>query len=528
MTSARTVRLAALVAVLARIPGALWPIRPDEAGFTLVARAWDPQPDAMYGRYWVDRPPPLLALVRLTDALAGPLAIRLVGALGCGLLVLAAAALARQVAAYAGRPEHGPRMAAWTAVGTTAVTSNAMIDLVAVKGEVLALPLLVGTFWLALRGLLERSARLVGLAGLTAGLALGLKQNLLEGVAFTGLLLVVEWLAGGLPRRTLLRLGGAFALGLAVPVGVTVGWAVAAGVRLGTLWYAVYGFRSDAWGVIWSQPAGAPLHRARVLAVIFVLSGLALVYGWFLVQLPRLARARPALATATAGVVALDLAGVVLGGSYWRPYLFGLVPGCVLVLTLLTSETAGGLRLRRLAGAAARTVAVLVTSSAVALSGWFVTYARNAEPPTEVRTGEAVGGASAPTDTLVVYGGRADLQLSSGLSSPYPHLWSLPARTLDPGARRLARLLDGRRAPTWFVEWVSLDAWDPAVARRIRPILERRYDKHGSACDGRRVYLRRGLVRADLQLDCDRPAWLDRLRHQDRPGPPGGGALRSP
>ena len=54
---------AALVAFLLRFPGLLWPVRPDEAGFTLVARHWNPQADRLYGDYFVDRPPPIIALV---------------------------------------------------------------------------------------------------------------------------------------------------------------------------------------------------------------------------------------------------------------------------------------------------------------------------------------------------------------------------------------------------------------------------------------------------------------------------------
>ena len=64
---------AALLAALFRFPGLLYPLGSDEAGFTLVARAWDPQPDSLYGTYWVDRPPSLIALIRLSDWIGGPL-----------------------------------------------------------------------------------------------------------------------------------------------------------------------------------------------------------------------------------------------------------------------------------------------------------------------------------------------------------------------------------------------------------------------------------------------------------------------
>ena len=93
MTSARPrggtrslVAGAALVAFLLRFPGLIWPVRADEAGFTLVARHWDPQPDSSTATYFVDRPPPLIALVKASDWIGGPLFIRVVAALGCVLL----------------------------------------------------------------------------------------------------------------------------------------------------------------------------------------------------------------------------------------------------------------------------------------------------------------------------------------------------------------------------------------------------------------------------------------------------------
>lgn len=503
----------ALLAAAARVPGALWPVRPDEAGFTLVARSWNPRPDSMFGHYWVDRPPLLIALVRAADAIGGPLFLRLVAAVGCGLLVVGAAAVAREIARRTGCDAAArQRAAAVTAVGTAALTSNAMIDLVAAKGEVLALPLLVTTFWLALRMLAARSASLGVATGLVGASALGLKQNLIGGLAFAGLLLVGELITRRVPARDAVRLAAGVLGGAIIPVAATVGCALAAGVRLSTLWYAVVGFRSDASRVIWSQPASAPLQRAQELVVIFVATGLVVVVGWFVISLRRLIRAMPTLAFATGGVLLLDLAGVALGGSYWRPYLFGLVPSAVLILAMLSSGAASprgpassrptSTRPRRTATAV---TVVLAASSLLAGLGWGVTWARGGEPPTEVYTGEAIRRAAWPDDTLVVFGGRADIQLTAGMPSPYPFLWSLPARVLDPGSRRLARLLAGPHAPTWFVVWVPLDAWDPASRRHVDRVLARRYAVHGNACNGHPVYLLRGVVRPSLRLGCTRP-----------------------
>ena len=62
--SRHTIAVAAMAAFVLRLPGLTRPIRADEAGFLLVARSWNPQPDSMFGPYFVDRPPALIALFR--------------------------------------------------------------------------------------------------------------------------------------------------------------------------------------------------------------------------------------------------------------------------------------------------------------------------------------------------------------------------------------------------------------------------------------------------------------------------------
>src|SRR3546814_6071860 len=63
----RFVLVCVVPAVLLHFPGLLWPLRPDEAGFTLVGRHWDPEPESLYGPYWVDRPPPLILIYRRSE-----------------------------------------------------------------------------------------------------------------------------------------------------------------------------------------------------------------------------------------------------------------------------------------------------------------------------------------------------------------------------------------------------------------------------------------------------------------------------
>src|SRR5687767_9071132 len=104
----RVAWVAAGCVVLARLLGLGLPLRADEAGFLLVARSWDPQPDSLYGHFFVDRPPLLLAVVRGVDWLGPPELLRVVGAVWFGALVLVAARVGLEIG--------GRRAAAWTAV----------------------------------------------------------------------------------------------------------------------------------------------------------------------------------------------------------------------------------------------------------------------------------------------------------------------------------------------------------------------------------------------------------------------------
>ena len=511
----------ALVAAAARVPGLGWSVGPDESGFTLVARTWHPSAASPYGQYWVDRPPPLIALVRLADAVGGLHALRWLATLGSALLVLAAAALAREVA-RTGSESTAERAVVLTAIGTTALVSNASIDLVYAKGEVLSLPLLVGSAWLVLRALRFRGALAAALAGLLAGSAIGLKQNLFGGLVFAAVVLVGETVRRALAPRDLARLGGAFLAAALVPALATAAWALGAGVRLSSLWYAVYGFRGDALSVILAGPLSAPVHRAEHLLTVAVTTGLVVLLGWFLLSVRRLARQRPVLTLATLAVLVVDSASLALGGSYWRPYLFGLVPAAVLSLALLASATAatttvparpadsdaastpggrgpGRTASRRVTGGV---VAVLVASCVVSGVQWVRSWPSLSRPVAAVVVGRAIHAASRGGDTLTVWGGQPDVQLASGLSSPYAYLWSLPARTRDPGSRQLAAVLAGPRAPTWFLAWSTLGAWHDGTPSAVGPVLRQRYVRAGHACGGHSLYRLRDAVRTAPAVGC--------------------------
>jgi hypothetical protein len=336
-------------------------------------------------------------------------------------------------------------------------------------------------------------------AGLLASSAVGLKQNLVGGVVLALALLATHLVRGTLGRREVARLTGTFVAGAALPVLAVIGWALAAGVRPSAIWDAVFGFRADALDLILVGPVAAPLRRATGLVGVLVTSFAALLLLWLVLSLRRLARERPAVTVATVAVLAVDVAGLVLGGSFWRPYLFALVPGVVLALALLSSG--GGDRWAAPLRSQVVTVVLvagMVAGSVVAGVRWAGSWTGADRQSTAELLGRAVGAASRPGDTLTVYGGRADVQLGSGLPSPYTYLWSLPARGRDPASRELAALLRGPEAPTWLLVWVPFDTWADGTAETLGPVLAERYAKVATACGGRPLY---------------------RLRSEDRPRP---------
>jgi len=487
-----TVPFAAALAFLLRLPGLTRPVRPDEAGWFLVARTWDPSRDSVYGLHFVDRPPSLIGLVDLADFLGGPVTLRLLGALAAAATVLLVARIGTLVAdEAAGR---------WSAVVAAALTTSPLIDPVAAKGELLALPLVgLALLWSLMAVRSEAPARALGLAfaaGLAGASALGLKQNLAGGLVFAFVLFVGSSWWGSTSARRLAGLVASLAAGAAVPALATVGWALAAGVRLSELWYTVYGFRSDAAQVIAESTSTKPAERIVLLLAIAVGAGVVAIVGGFVVHFRDHWVANRPVTVATGAVLTVELAGLVAGGSYWRDYLFPLVPPIALCVALLVSR--GGRPARRM-----RAVALLsLASAAISLVVWFVLEVAGVIGYTEVAAGDAIKEASDPGDSLVVFGGRADVQYSSDLPSPYPHLWSLPMRTLDPEYADLVALLEGPDAPTWFVTWVSMSSWDAPGADDLRAAVEANYERHGTGCDDNAVYLLKGEDRPAITPDC--------------------------
>lgn len=494
-TDRRFVLGAVTACLLLYVPALVTPLLPDEAGYWLVASHWDPEPDNMFGFYWTDRPPVLLWMYQAADLLGGPFMPRVWTAL-LGCLTVVAAFRATLIIG-------GPTAARWSTVATVALLGNPAWFAWAAKGESLGVPLVMVSCWLALEALQRPPGRarlaLAFGAGAAGMLALGMKQNLASGLVFGAVLLAVSVLRRQLRPRDAAPLAGAALAGAMVPLVVILVWADLNGVRMSTLWEMIYGFRSDAFGVITRGDLSAPLERVFHLVTLCLASGLALLVGLFLASLRHALVVRPAVVVAVLAMILVDVTGIVLGGSYWMPYLLALIPAAVLSTALVV---AGGALVPPM-----RVVVAFAAGSSLVLLAYFgflhVTGRSYATWATY--RGEAVGEVAQPDDSILVLYGSPEVVRASGLDSPYPYLWSLPIRTLDPHLAQMRATIQGPDAPEWIVQRSGLNRWSIDSDHRLRDLLRRRYDAVGAVCGGR-IWLLKGESRPELPpVDCGRP-----------------------
>ncbi len=469
---------AALVAVLARLPFLARPAGRDEAGYLLVGQQWHSGGSSLYGSYWVDRPPLLITVFRLAGDLGGLVPLRLIGCLAAALLVLASAQVARSIA--------GARAARWTAVTAAALSFSPLLGALSVNGELLAAPFVAG----GLAGVVaaihrpdQRGAAVAAaLAGAAGAAALLVKQNMADVAVFAATALLLAWRRGEIGTPRLLRLVAASAAGAVVCLAVTAVWTMLHGTSLTGVFDAMYPFRIEAARVMAATHRPQADVRAWLLLLSWVASGGAavmLVVAWALVS----RRLRGTVTWALVATLCFDIVSVALGGSFWIHYLVELVVPVSVVAGLLVA------RHQPFARAA---LAVCVVTASIA---WGLVVAR---PDSTVGSsvGGAVGRVAGHRDTIVTVWGHADVTRASGLSSPYPYLWSLPAHTLDPRQTLLDAVLAGPRAPTWFVDWSGPRAWDSGPTTRL---LTRRYHPVAQL-DGRTVFLLDGVRRATPRL----------------------------
>jgi 4-amino-4-deoxy-L-arabinose transferase-like glycosyltransferase len=443
------------LAVVLRLPFLLEPLRPDEAGYLMVAQQWHLSDSTTYGSYWVDRPPLLLLIFKAAVG-QGPLGIRLVGTVAAAALVAAAAAVGQAVA--------GRRAAWWSSLVTAALVSSFALGGQEVDGELLAAPFVLAGCAATLWAVDERQTR-VGrlvlgfLAGVAAVAAVLVKQNFVDALAFAGVLLVLM-ARNPATRRRALETAVAGAAGVALVLAAVLVWAATVGPGVGDLFYVMYLFRFDAAEVIARRDLARPEARLLGLVAVALVSGLVPLLSAALWQALGPRRRRDPLAWALAAMVAVGGVGVAAGASYWRHYLIELVPAAAIGTAML----ARGRPTRWVRPL----VSLVVVSSAVAMfvGGGIHQIAGDPEEAA-TRMARWLEARSAPGDTAVITYGHANVLLPAGLSSPYPYLWSLPARVRDPNLKLLVSTVEGPRAPTWIVEWNSFDSWGLDADRRL-------------------------------------------------------------
>ena len=466
----------AVVATMAlRLPFLLDSPSPDEAGFLVVGAGWHSGGTSLYGNYWVDRPPLLIGLFRLSSALGGLTALRLLGCVAAGLIVLGSSVTAGMIA---GRPA-----ARWTAIVAAALCTTPLLGTVAVNGELLAAPFVVGSITAAVAALRaagdRRSAQFAVAAGAAAMCALLVKQNFADAFVFGLVATTIAWRRGDISGRRATRVlvsagGGAALATFAIALMTSL-----LGTSLSGVFAAMYPFRFAAAQVMAEAGRQHAAGRLDVLLAASVASGMTLLIGmvlWAAVS-RRLAGAAVIGLSTTLGFAAISIAA---GGNYWPHYLVEpIVPLAILTGVLIARNQPF---LKPLA-------VVIVVASAVAWSFGLVM----SHPSTGSTVGHSIAASAQPADTIFTAYGHADVDQTSGLFSPYRYLWSLPIKTLDPQLTELNLVLSGPRSPTWFVTWNKVESWG-LQTDAVQATVQRKYHPVARIC-GRTIYLRNGIKR---------------------------------
>lgn len=463
--------VALVVVLLGRIALYGWPITPDESGFYLVADSLlQGEGDNLYGHYWVDRPPVLIWCFTFAAAIGKVEAIRWLVTLFFLAFVTLTYAVVRRLGGAAG----------WAAAVAAAFSITPEVGAQVANGEAFAIPLVMGSILCVVIADGHQGARALlwsAASGVAGMLAMGVKQNFLEGLVFAFVLVIASGLRGerawpDVARRLLAGVGGIITAVLAM-----VAFAVTTGAGVAGLWLAAVSFRGDASRVIHAGYRTGIENRADAI------SGSAWAAGIIpllivLVLVAAMGRLRGSAASwAVAAVIGVEVAGILIGGNFWLHYLLGLAPGLALAAGLAAQLVGRRWMVIPVASYAVISALVVVPSTAMDMG-----------PTGTTRTMEAgrfVAMSAAPGDTSTTLFGRAEAQLATGLSSPYEHLWSLPVRVLDPDLSELTEVLRGDDAPTWLIQVFALDEWGLDPTGQAGVVIRQRYELVYDTCQTR-------------------------------------------
>lgn len=454
----------ALVALLIRLTYLSRAARPDEAGYLKIAQQWHGAGSSLYTNLWVDRPPLLITIFQIGDALGGLGGVRVVAALIGAIVVIGTAVTTNLLA--------GRRAAVVAAVAITAWTVSPAFSTTAVNGEYLAAPFIVWSMaatLAALKSADERRSLLFGfLAGASGFAALLVKQNQADGLLF-GLLacLLARPLFGTAAARAR-KVFAAAAVGCGVTlasIGLLCVWR---GTSIAGVYEAMFPFRFQASAV--KRAAGMAPFSDRFAEFGHVW----LVSGVLLVMVAALAVAVLGRAQRTAVVLLVTLlvfvhVSIASGDEYFAHYLVqALVPIAVL---------AG------IAATRSRFIVPLVVALAVASAASVVPRSMFTTAPTPLsKVGDSLKAVGKPGDSIVVFYGNPEVVLGSGMRPAYEYLFALPIYVRDPKLRELNSVVEGSARPTWIVKWVSLDGGRLPTAE-LKVTLKSRYRQIATVCD---------------------------------------------
>jgi Dolichyl-phosphate-mannose-protein mannosyltransferase len=460
-----TLALCFLLVLLMRAPYWSVALGRDEGGLSYVAKHWDGL--SLYGDYWVDRPPLLLAMFKVA-MLGGDHGLRALGAVAAIALIIAITLLARAVA--------GPRAGRIAAVLAALMAGSATLGAVYTPGELLAsVPSTLSVLCLVLAHH-SRRTRYVIAAGALAVTAVLVKQSFLDAGAAGAAFIVASAVSD---REVRIRWPLMYAAGAVLPLIATLLWLAVAGVSLSYFVYTMFGFRLDLLHTLASS--SIPLQtRVKHLRIPAWDSGLELVLIGALAGLVPLRRDRVLLVTFTVWLAAAAF-GVLGGGSYFMHYLIELVAvGCVGAAAALANTW---MPIRIVAVGAVAWLALTAANDAAVLLDHHKPHRR------EIAIGHYIRDHARAGDTQYVMYARSNVVYYAGLRQPYPYLWSLMVR-VRPGARaRLERLFASPERPTWLVKWQPADRWGLDPDGHLGSLLRRNYRRVAVVC-GRPIFLR--------------------------------------
>ncbi|HWU23132.1 MAG TPA: hypothetical protein VN088_16460 [Nocardioides sp.] len=472
MSTRLMVAAIALAAALARIPFLTYPATIDDGGFYQVAQSWLHGGPNLYGQYWVDRPPGLIGLFAIAASSGHFVVIRVIGLVAAVVLILCVARAARLLGGSPG----------WAALVAASLTLTPLFNAELVPGELLAGAVTSVAFLAAVEARRTTGARalvLAAAAGLVGVAAASVKQNFLDGLVAIAVLLVADALANtGRWRRgkllVVLAAGGGVVLGVLALL--TVSLLTMPGP--GALFDAVVTFRIDARSVLMDSAGERLDGRAVALWRRSLTSGLLPLAMVLLVAAVMRLRSWTAGGLAVLAGALVSVIGIVGGGGAWTHYLIG--PTVWMAL-------GAGLAAPRLLTKVAVVAVVVSCVSAVAV-------ALGSGPTGQWQDARAIGlaihRAAQPGDTALTLYGVADIQLYTGLTSPYEYLWSLPMAVRDPEYAELRTVVAGPTAPTWIVQ-TNGAVFRGEYRDTLGALVAQRYREVSDSC-GSRIWLLRG------------------------------------